>query len=136
MAYFDEHKIRRAVHNLVRNDAQAIADRGGRITLSVGRAEDGALLLSCTDDGPGIPEEIQGRVFDSFTSHGNPDGTGLGLAIVQKVAADHGGSVTMNSRPGETVFIMSLPQDSHPNSKLPSQLDTEETEANPSPSSS
>ncbi len=112
VAWLDQHKIRRAVHNLVRNAAQAIGHQPGKITIGVGRrAEDHALVITCTDDGPGVPEEIRGRIFESFTSHGKPDGTGLGLAIVQKVAADHGGSVEMKSRPGETVFTLVLPQD-------------------------
>jgi len=112
VAWLDQHKIRRAVHNLVRNAAQAIGPRAGRITVGVTRREtDHALIISCADDGPGVPDEIRERLFESFTSHGKPDGTGLGLAIVQKVAADHGGTVEVKSQPGETVFTLILPQD-------------------------
>jgi two-component system nitrogen regulation sensor histidine kinase GlnL len=68
-------------------------------------------VIRCTDNGPGVPDEIRSRVFDSFTSHGKPDGTGLGLAIVRKVVADHGGTVELKSQPGETVFTLVLPQD-------------------------
>lgn len=110
VAYFDPHKIRRAVHNLVRNAVQAIGQRGGKVVLGVRRDPDGALILSCTDDGPGVPEAIRQRAFESFISHGKPEGTGLGLAIVQKVVQDHGGRIELNSRPGETVFTMVLPQ--------------------------
>lgn len=110
VAWFDAHKVRRAVHNLVRNAAQAIGAAHGRISVGVARNAAGALVVSCSDDGPGVPDEIRGRMFDSFTSHGKPDGTGLGLAIVRKVVADHGGEVHVNSRPGETVFELTLPQ--------------------------
>jgi signal transduction histidine kinase len=111
IAFFDPHKIRRAVHNLVRNAVQAIGQRGGKIVLGVRRdAADGSLIVSCTDDGPGVPEAIKRRAFESFTSHGKPEGTGLGLAIVQKVVQDHGGRIELNSRPGETVFTMIVPQ--------------------------
>ncbi len=110
VAWFDPHKVRRAVHNLVRNAVQAIGNKGGTITIGVGRDEAGALVLSCTDDGPGVPEAIRERAFESFTSHGKPDGTGLGLAIVQKVVQDHGGRIELRSRPGETVFTITLPQ--------------------------
>jgi signal transduction histidine kinase len=111
-AWFDQHKIRRAVHNLVRNAVQAIGPDTGKITLGVSRREsDHALVLTCKDDGPGVPDEIRERIFESFTSHGKPEGTGLGLAIVQKVAADHGGTVDVRSRPGETVFTLTLPQE-------------------------
>ena len=92
IAYFDQHKIRRAVHNLVRNAVQAIGPESGHITLGVSRREsDHALVLTCRDDGPGVPDEIRERMFESFTSHGKPEGTGLGRASVQKGAADHGG---------------------------------------------
>jgi signal transduction histidine kinase len=112
VAYFDQHKIRRAVHNLVRNAVQAISPETGHITLGVSRREsDHALILSCADDGPGVSDEIRERMFESFTSHGKPEGTGLGLAIVHKVAADHGGTVDVVSRPGETVFTLALPQE-------------------------
>ncbi len=112
VAWLDQHKIRRALHNLIRNAVQAIGRGPGKIVLGVARRpSDDALVLTCTDDGPGVPEEIKGRMFESFTSHGKPDGTGLGLAIVQKVAADHGGTVDVKSRPGETVFTMILPQE-------------------------
>jgi signal transduction histidine kinase len=112
VAWLDQHKIRRAVHNLVRNAAQAIGADNGHIRIGVARrSSDQALIVTCTDDGPGVPEEIRERMFESFTSHGKPDGTGLGLAIVQKVAADHGGTVEVKSAPGETVFSLVLPQE-------------------------
>jgi signal transduction histidine kinase len=112
VAWFDQHKIRRALHNLVRNAVQAIGPQHGRITLGVARREsDQALVITCKDDGPGIPDEIRERLFESFTSHGKPEGTGLGLAIVQKVAGDHDGVVEVSSRPGETVFTLVLPQE-------------------------
>ena len=116
VAWFDEHKIRRAVHNLVRNAAQAIdggnGSGGGQIELVVDRdPSDQSLWLSCTDNGPGVPEEIRASMFESFTSHGKPEGTGLGLAIVSKVAADHGGRVDMDSHPGRTTFRVHLPQE-------------------------
>jgi signal transduction histidine kinase len=111
VAWFDQHKIRRAVHNLVRNAVQAIGDAGGKITIAVSRDADGSLVVRCKDDGPGVPEAIRARAFESFATHGKPEGTGLGLAIVQKVAQDHGGRIELETRPGETVFTMILPQD-------------------------
>lgn len=112
VAWLDQHKIRRALHNLIRNAVQAIGHGHGKIVLGVSRREsDHALVITCSDDGPGVPDEIKGRLFESFTSHGKPDGTGLGLAIVQKVAADHGGAVDVKSRPGQTVFTLVLPQE-------------------------
>jgi signal transduction histidine kinase len=123
VAWFDPHKIRRAVHNLVRNAVQAIGNKGGTITIGVRRDAQGALVLSCTDDGPGVPEAIRERAFESFTSHGKPEGTGLGLAIVQKVVQDHGGRIELTSRPGETVFTMTLPQQRVRPSQMPQPIE-------------
>ena len=116
VARFDQHKVQRAVHNLARNAAEAIGlpgsrRGGGTFTIRVERrADDGAVLIGCRDDGPGIPEEIRERIFESFMSHGKEGGTGLGLAIVRKVVDDHGGSIDVESQPGRTEFRMVLPQ--------------------------
>ncbi len=116
IGHFDQQKIERALHNLARNAAEAFGERGGNVTIGVERRkplsdeEGGALVLTFADDGPGIPEEIRGRLFESFTTHGKQGGTGLGLAIVRKVVEDHGGKVSVESEPGHTVFTMVLPQ--------------------------
>jgi two-component system, OmpR family, sensor kinase len=71
-------------------------------------------VISVTDNGPGIPPELQPDVFERFVrgdssrSHA-AGGTGLGLAIVHAVTAAHGGSAAVVSRPGETRFTVSLP---------------------------
>lgn len=118
-AHFDESKIQRAVHNLARNAAEAIGQRGGSFEISVDRDEKGDLLLTFADDGPGVPEEIRERLFDSFTTHGKEGGTGLGLAIVKQVIEDHGGTIKVDSRPGRTVFRVHLPDRPPAVSELP-----------------
>lgn len=110
VARFDQHKIQRAVHNLARNAAEAIGERGGRFTIRAERRQDGALIVTCVDDGPGVPEEIRERLFESFTTHGKTGGTGLGLAIVRKIVEDHGGSIRLETEPGRTAFVLTLPQ--------------------------
>lgn len=111
IAHFDQHKLQRALHNLARNAAEALGGKAGTLTLSVDRRQsDGALVISVTDDGPGISEEIRGRLFESFATFGKAGGTGLGLAIVRKIVQDHGGSIEVESRPGHTTFTLSLPQ--------------------------
>ncbi len=110
VAHFDEEKMQRVFHNLARNAAEAIGDRGGVCRLEVDRSESGDLVLTFADDGPGVSEEIRERLFESFTTHGKKGGTGLGLAIVQSIVEDHGGSVTVDSEPGRTAFQIVLPQ--------------------------
>lgn len=110
VAHFDQHKLQRALLNLARNAAEALNGKPGTLTLGVDRRADGALLITITDDGPGISEEIRGKLFESFTTHGKVGGTGLGLAIVRKIVQDHGGTIDVDSVPGATTFTIVLPQ--------------------------
>jgi two-component system phosphate regulon sensor histidine kinase PhoR len=78
---------------------------GGRVTVRLAREGAGA-LIEVADTGIGIPEELQPRIFERFyrVDKGrarDEGGTGLGLAIVKHVAQRHGGSVEVESRPGE-----------------------------------
>jgi signal transduction histidine kinase/putative methionine-R-sulfoxide reductase with GAF domain len=111
VAHFDQHKIQRALHNLARNAAEAFAGKPGTLTIKVDRRPtDNSLIITVSDDGPGISEEIRGRLFESFATYGKVGGTGLGLAIVKKIALDHGGSINVESRPGLTTFTLVLPE--------------------------
>lgn len=109
-ARFDEVKLRRAIVNVARNAAQAMAGRGGgRFSLQVSRPGD-RLVFRMSDTGPGIPEEIRARLFQSFATHGKEDGTGLGLAIVKRIAEEHGGTVEFRTRTGKgTTFVLAIP---------------------------
>lgn len=92
VARFDEGRVERALHNLSRNAIEAMAAHGGTLRIEA-REDAGDLLIVVQDTGPGIPAEIQGRLFQSFVTSGKKDGTGLGLAIVKKTMDEHGGSV-------------------------------------------
>jgi signal transduction histidine kinase/putative methionine-R-sulfoxide reductase with GAF domain len=112
-ARFDEGKILRVVHNLARNAAEAMADEGGRFTIKVTRDKDPsdpALVLTFADTGPGIPKEIEHRLFQSFVTSGKKGGTGLGLAIVKKIAEEHGGQISVHSTSKGATFKLRLPQ--------------------------
>ncbi len=108
-ARFDETRIARAVHNLARNAIEAMGERGGRL-LIFARHEGDDLLIGVRDTGPGIPEAIRGRLFQSFVTAGKQDGTGLGLAIVKKIVEEHRGRIEVQSGPEGAVFEMRLPQ--------------------------
>ncbi len=117
----DRIMLRRAFENLVRNAAQALGARGGRVWVRAEKrrvtvSADGAApeevdqaWLVVEDDGPGIPKEHQLKVFDPYFTT-KSEGTGLGLAIVRKIAIDHSGDVGLEDRPGGGArFVIALP---------------------------
>lgn len=112
-ARFDEGKLTRLIHNLARNAAEAMAAQGGgKLTIHVARGAEGALVVTFSDTGPGIPKEIRHRLFQSFVTSGKKGGTGLGLAITKKIADEHGGTIeALANSPGTgAVFRLTLPQ--------------------------
>jgi len=106
----DRDQFRQMVINLLQNAVEAMpADRGGTVSV---RADGGIgcpLQLRVIDDGPGIPAEIAGKIFQPlFTT--KTKGTGLGLAVVQSVVERHKGTVAVESPPsGGTTFVIELP---------------------------
>jgi signal transduction histidine kinase len=107
---FDPRKLERAFFNLVLNACESMPEGEGRVTVDVQTRKD-SFEVRVTDQGSGVPESIQGRVFDPFVSSGKPNGTGLGLAIVSKIVGDHGGSVTVErTSESGTVMLVTLPR--------------------------
>jgi signal transduction histidine kinase len=103
----DARLVRQAVVNVAANAAQAMA-RGGRITVRTLRDGDAA-VVELEDDGPGIPEEVEGRIFEPFFTT-KATGTGLGLAVVRRIVEGHGGTVRVRPGPGAgTVFALRFP---------------------------
>jgi signal transduction histidine kinase len=109
-ARFDEGKITRVIHNLARNASEAMADKGGKLTIKVTRAKDNTLVVTFSDTGPGIPKEIEHRLFQSFVTSGKKGGTGLGLAITKRIAEEHGGTIAVRSSSRGATFTLKLPQ--------------------------
>jgi len=108
----DRFLIEQAMLNLLQN-AVAFAPEGGQIAVALQR-EDGRGILTVTDNGPGIPEYAQPRVFERFFSLPRPDtgkkSSGLGLAFVREVAALHRGSAALrNGETGGAVATLELP---------------------------
>jgi len=87
------------------------------VEIATRRADDRA-ILEVTDDGPGIAAEHLERIFDRFhrAEGTRASGSGLGLAIARELAARMGGTVAVESRPGRTVFALSLPAETAPDS--------------------
>jgi signal transduction histidine kinase len=97
--------------NLIDNAIDAV-DGQGRITLRTA-SEDGMVLVEVCDDGPGIPDEVRGRIFEPFyTTKDVGKGTGLGLDISYRVVVeDHKGDIRVLSEPSDTRFQVRLPVD-------------------------
>jgi signal transduction histidine kinase/putative methionine-R-sulfoxide reductase with GAF domain len=111
VARFDEGKVLRLIQNLARNASEAMVHSkgGGTFRIEVTRKA-GVLVMSFTDTGPGIPSEIESRLFQSFVTSGKKGGTGLGLAIVKRVVDEHGGSIQVKSSSKGATFRVALPQ--------------------------
>ena len=105
--------LRRALVNLLRNACEATpeARRADRDAIELcGVAADAEVTLSVADRGPGVGAGAREKIFLPFYSS-KPNGSGLGLAIVARIAQLHGGTVTVDDRPGGgAVFALRLPR--------------------------
>ena len=101
----DVVQLQQVVLNLLQNATEAGARNLGVQTFTrAGRA-----VLRVHDDGPGIPEEVQARMWEPFYTT-KTEGTGLGLAIVKRIVTEHGGTVEVHTEVGKgTTFVVSLP---------------------------
>ncbi len=108
-ALADEERVQQIVRALAGN-AIAHTPPGTHVRLRAER-RGGRVAILVEDDGPGIPPEHLGRVFQRFyrVEGGQASGSGLGLAIARELAGRMAGTVTVASRPGETVFTLDLP---------------------------
>ena len=108
----DPARLHQIVANLLGN-ARTHTAPGTVVRTSI-VPDGGQVRLAVRDNGPGVPEELQPDVFQRFargdTSRNRAAGsTGLGLSIVAAVAQAHGGSVSLDSEPGDTTFTVLLP---------------------------
>jgi two-component system OmpR family sensor kinase len=114
MARADTHRLHQVVTNLLAN-ARTHTPPGTRVETAL-RAQDGWAVIAVSDNGPGVPAEIQDSVFERFTRadvsrvrKAGGSSTGLGLAIVSAVVNAHGGQVSLESQPGGTTFTIRIP---------------------------
>ncbi|WP_051822163.1 c-type heme family protein [Desulfonatronum thiodismutans] len=108
----DLNKMKQVVLNLLMNAHQAIEGRDGRIALETEYFSNSKTVrLVIRDNGHGIPEYIQDKIFDPFFStKSTGEGTGLGLSVSYGIVREHGGEISVLSKPGEwTEFRIDLP---------------------------
>ncbi len=95
--------------NLVQNAAEAMAERGGHVTVRASAFPAEGVVIEVEDDGPGIPPEHLGKLFEPFFTT-KFAGTGLGLAISKTLVEQHGGRIEVSSEGGRgTTFLIFLP---------------------------
>jgi signal transduction histidine kinase len=109
----DPDQLKEVLVNLVVNACDAMVD-GGSITIIEEHQVDGNLgpvvVIKVSDNGPGVPDPIQEKLFQPFFST-KEEGTGLGLSIATRIVEEHGGWLDLQSKPGEgATFIITLPE--------------------------
>jgi signal transduction histidine kinase len=104
----DPVQLQQVLMNLVLNGIEAMKDSGGQLTVKSQR-QDGQLLFSVSDTGPGLPVGSVDQIFSAFFTT-KPEGSGMGLAISRTIVESHGGRLwaTANSGRGAT-FHFTLP---------------------------
>lgn len=107
----DRQRLNQVWINLIHNALQSMEFQG-RLRLTVRREAD-KIRIEVGDSGPGIPEGIRDRIFDPyFTTKKHGEGLGLGLDLCLKILSSHHGTISFESRPGDTVFRVWLPASS------------------------
>jgi signal transduction histidine kinase len=110
----DPDQLKEVLVNLLVNACEMMAN-GGIIRISEEVKEEGlskpAIVITITDNGPGIPESIQENIFQPFFST-KEEGTGLGLSIANRIVEKHGGTLSLRSQEGQgATFEIILPQE-------------------------
>ena len=113
-ALADEERVQQVARSLAGN-ALVHTPAGTTVRIRVERRGE-RVALAVTDDGPGIPAEHLGHIFQRFyrVDGGQASGSGLGLAIAHELAGRMGGSVSVESAPGATTFTLDLPAENVP----------------------
>ena len=109
----DQRSLREALLNLIKNAIAAMVEdtsAGRPRVLSVASSTDGeTVTVRIGDTGPGIPQEIQGKIFEPYFTT-RDFGSGLGLTLVYKIAKEHLGEIELDSKPGSgSTFSISIP---------------------------
>jgi signal transduction histidine kinase len=122
----DAEHLFRILNNLVRNAVQALEahavakgatadDVMGRITIIANRthSESDGVMITVSDNGPGVPEKAKANLFKAFQTTNRIGGSGLGLAIAAELVAAHGGRLSLIDTPtdGGASFQFTLPDD-------------------------
>ncbi len=115
----DPDQLRQVIINLIVNAQHALSGEAGPRRISIRTRHDpasGCLILKVIDTGPGVPSEINSRVFDPlFTTKAPGEGTGLGLALCRRIMEAHGGTIDLEHTSARgTTFVLTFAHLMHP----------------------
>ncbi len=107
----DLRALEQVFTNLISNAVNAMSENGGSLGIKVAEPDDEDndhfYLITLTDSGRGMPDEVKEHLFQPFVT-GSSHGTGLGLAITQRIVTAHKGKIEVDSFPGGTIFRIYL----------------------------
>ena len=103
----EPERLRQVLLNLFQNSLDAMPQGGALTVRTRGPDPTGYVCIEVHDTGPGFPEDAS--VFDAFYTT-KEKGTGLGLAIAHRIVTEHGGQIQVRSKPGDTCFTITLPE--------------------------
>lgn len=107
----DPRALEQVFTNLISNATDAMSKSGGTLAVRIAPKNDlpnrSQIVVTISDNGPGIPDEIRERIFEPFVTT-KSNGTGLGLAITKRILTAHHGSIKANSFPGGTMVEVTL----------------------------
>jgi signal transduction histidine kinase len=108
----NNNQLQQVVMNLIMNAQQAMDGQPGTVRVSTGLSPNGHVQIGVSDTGPGMSDEVKGKLFEPFfTTKPGGKGTGLGLSVSFGIIKDHGGEIAVSSTLGEgTTFTITLPK--------------------------
>ena len=102
----DAAALHQALMNVVTNAVEAAPSKTGVVTMTLSfDPQKREAVITVGDNGPGVPEHMQGRAFEPFISSKGQRGTGLGLAVTRKIIREHGGRIQLTSKPNEGATV-------------------------------
>lgn len=117
----DAGKLLRVLQNLISNAIEATRNSDQMRQVKVITTNTGThVLLTISDNGPGIPQSIQGKFFEPFVTFGKSEGTGLGTAIAKSIIDAHNGTITFETDDSGTTLYIKLPRTQQISPYLPS----------------
>ncbi|HEY2018826.1 MAG TPA: HAMP domain-containing sensor histidine kinase [Bryobacteraceae bacterium] len=105
----EKSRVERVLVNLIANSVEVLPE-GGEISITTSDDHAGTVWIEVADNGPGVPAEIRGRLFQPFVTAGKKNGLGLGLALARQSMLDQGGDLELAASEKGARFRLRLPK--------------------------